>query len=214
MAASASAFPPSYCCMLYERPRSYAWLAEAMDLYEPATIHDARSPWVMAPCMAHAPPAACVPTETNATLRPPLVLSSCPGVSKDSVVSRLIWPDSARSLNSAAGPTVTARPNHSAARPSKGVRTIQIASRMAASLSTLRGRWRSRHAVATPSSPSVSFALLEESVEVSVAGASTGAGEDAATAAIGDVLNSPKPASCVTTGTGLATGVTEFARVS
>src|SRR5215203_746727 len=85
-----------------------------MDLYEPATIHDAISPCVIAPCIDQAPPAACVLTDTNATLRGARSAKISPGLSNDSMVIRFSWPDSGRSLKNATGTSAAAelRLNH------------------------------------------------------------------------------------------------------
>jgi hypothetical protein len=53
--------------------------------------------------MAHAPPAACVLTDTYATLRGPFSEKISPGLSNDSIVIRLTWPDRGRSLKNAIG---------------------------------------------------------------------------------------------------------------
>src|SRR5581483_1169947 len=130
------------------------WCREGRCVAEvPATTQEERSPWESAPRIVQsAPLPAGARTETYATLCAGVsLLNSCCGLSNELVVSRLSSPESdeaPKRLAAARAEVLTDRPT-AAIGPPPFDSSAASASRIvpSASWSTLRRRWRRRHAV-------------------------------------------------------------------
>src|SRR5689334_16932485 len=147
--------------MPYENPAWYAWVACTARAYDPATVHDDRSPSVIAPRARHSPLAIGADSDTNATLRG--IDASAPkrscGRSNDVVVIRLNCPSSCRSAridDATRADSPTARPSP-AIGLSAGSDVSSPGTASPSLFNTLRFRCRSRHASSSCSWVVLSF---------------------------------------------------------